>query len=907
VNDSASTSAANSSSVRSAPADFCAVLVLDATGRITAANASARTLWQTGETELVGEAFASLFVFEITSSDPEFLEAQWEVLVASALDRETPLSAQPREGAPREIRVRLETLVGAASGYIATIRPPAVIAPAFAGAKSSDDDSAASLKLLAEKGGTGFFDLNLASGRVYFSPGWKKLLGYAVPELADSLATWQQLIHPDDSGASPDRLAKKIASSVTAAGLGTTRPFNVEFRMKHRRGHWVWIQCLGVQVISGRGELERVVGLHLDVTERKELEDALVANDARLQDLSSAGPLAAFELDFANQIFWFSPAFETLLGHDEGSLAPDAASFAAALPPEEAAAGVEAWLLARAPGESSFVAPVKLRAADGKPVPVLLGIHRSVTRKRELTRVVGFAVKIPAGATTEEGALPVRLSEEAFGALAEAVIVADARGKIVFVNATAARLLHVSRDAARGQPVGDLFRLVNRQSGRPGDDPVDRALSADNPLPLIGEDALASSVEGEPATPIVWTARAAFGADGKAVGVVLVFRNPEEMTLTPEELVKANRFESLGLLAGGIAHDFNNLLTTILGAVSLAKDNRDYSALEDAEKACMTAKGLTKQLLAFAKGGAGTQIVCAAKEILTDSIKIAAAASTAEIALDVAENTDPVLVDRAQILQVFQNLIVNALQAMPPAPHQPRLQISSRNVALAANQVFSLEAGDYVRFEVRDNGSGIKPEHIEKIFDPFFTTKKHGTGLGLATVLSIVRKHGGQIELATEVGVGTAFTVYLPKADKPVEVQARRAPSLRFGDGLPRILFMDDDPKISALTANMLQSMEYKYDLAKNGEEAIKLYRGSLNVGKPYAAVIMDLTVIGGMGGEECFKHLRQLDPEVRAIVASGYDNDEMARQFLDRGFCGYLTKPYTVKDLGKVLKTVLG
>ncbi|HYD84402.1 MAG TPA: ATP-binding protein, partial [Opitutus sp.] len=357
---------------------------------------------------------------------------------------------------------------------------------------------------------------------------------------------------------------------------------------------------------------------------------------------------------------------------------------------------------------------------------------------------------------------------------------------------------------------------------------------------------------------------------GKARGVVVVFRDPAEMNLTPEELVKASRFESLGLLAGGIAHDFNNLLTTILGGVSLAKDNRDYSALEDSEKACLTAKGLTKQLLMFAKGGSGTQIVVAAKDILDDAIKIAAAGADAQITVEVPEGVEPVRVDRAQILQVFQNLVVNALQAMPPAPHRARLQLRAANTKLADDQIAPLPAGDYVEFEVRDNGSGIAPENLQKIFDPFFTTKKHGTGLGLATVLSIVRKHGGQIGVDSAVGTGTAFTVFLPRADAPVEVQARRAPSLRFGTG--RILFMDDDPKISALTATMLQSLEYKYDLAKNGEEAITLYKRYLNIGRPYDAVIMDITVIGGMGGEECFKILRDLDPDVRAIVSSGYD-----------------------------------
>ncbi|HRI82029.1 MAG TPA: ATP-binding protein, partial [Opitutaceae bacterium] len=262
-------------------------------------------------------------------------------------------------------------------------------------------------------------------------------------------------------------------------------------------------------------------------------------------------------------------------------------------------------------------------------------------------------------------------------------------------------------------------------------------------------------------------------------------------------------------------------------------------------------------------------------------------------------------VDRSQMLQVFQNLIVNALQAMPPPPHTPQVQIRAANITVAENQIAGLDPGDYVEIEVRDNGSGIPPENIGKIFDPFFTTKKHGTGLGLATVLSLVRKHGGQIAVDSTVGTGTVFTVFLPRARQAAEVQARKAPSLRFGTG--RVLFMDDDEKICTLTANMLQSLDYKYDIARNGEEAVQLYKRYLNIGRPYDVVIMDLTIIGGMGGEECFRVLRDLDPEVRAIVSSGYDNDDMAKRFLDLGFCGYLTKPYRVTDLGKVIKAVLG
>ena len=177
-----------------------------------------------------------------------------------------------------------------------------------------------------------------------------------------------------------------------------------------------------------------------------------------------------------------------------------------------------------------------------------------------------------------------------------------------------------------------------------------------------------------------------------------------------------------------------------------------------------------------------------------------------------------------------------------------------------------------------------------------------------ALPISIVRKHGGQLGLDTEVGKGTAFTVYLPKADQPIEAQARRAASLNYHLRTNRVLFMDDDPKISELTAVMLKNLGYTVDLTVTGEQALAKYQGYFKNGiRHYDAVIMDLTVVGGMGGEECFKQLKELDPEVRAIFSTGYDNDEMNRKFLELGVLGYLTKPYREKDLGKVLKTVLG
>ncbi|HUL54056.1 MAG TPA: PAS domain-containing protein [Opitutaceae bacterium] len=851
------------------------------------ADTAARALWRAGESELIGEHFSALFAFEVTTRDTRWLEAQWDVLLAAASSAPLRLTAQPKDGARVEVSVHLEKAPSAAgTGCLAFVLP--------AGApRVSDSDL---LAVLADRSPVGIFDLNFKVGTFYYSPVWKRQLGYAEHELAATFETWRELLHPEDSAAAPDRVATKFFSGA--------RGFSAEYRLRHKRGHYVWIHGVGVQVFGPEGELERVAGLNLDITERKEFEEASVESEERLQELTEHGHLGAFDLNFAADRHWFSPAWKRLLGYAPADLIDGPDALASVLHPDDAQAGLKEFFLSRHPGEPAYLDLCRLRHKDGHFLWVLGGVFRQVSRKRELLRVLGFHCALPRELPLAgEEVVPAAMFAAALAELQQGVIMADAGGRVLFANDKAARLLGETTAALRGRPLGELFPLVHRATGQAAGFPADRLLELAEVIPLNNDHALARG-EGVEPQPIAFSARPVPDAAGRVVGAVVVFRNPQEMTLTPEELVKADRFESLGVLASGIAHDFNNLLTTILGGVSLAKDNHNYSALEDSENACLAAKGLTKQLLTFARGGASVQTVLAPLTVLKEAARLAAAGATTEVAIEVAAGTGNLHADRGQILQVFQNLIVNAIQAMPEG-HPGHVWLRAGGVTLTEDQVASLPAGHYVQFEVQDDGAGIPPENLEKIFDAFFTTKKHGTGLGLATVLDIVRRHGGQIGVDSTVGAGTTFTLFLPVAGQSVEVEARRAPTLRFGTG--RVLFMDDDEKICALTAGMLDGLEYKYDLAKNGEEAIALYKRYLNIGRPYDAVIMDLTIIGGMGGEEAFKRLRELDPDVRAIVTSGYDSEEMAKQYLDLGFCGYLTKPYRVTELGRILKTVLG
>lgn len=869
-----------------------ALITLDSNGLVLSANTTALRFWKTNTDQFKGTSFAQLFIFDGTAVATAGAEAQWALLLSNALNRAITTQTRLTDNHSAEVSVRIEESQGNTLGYFAIVENPArhreSTPPLLL-------DSG--LSLLADEGAVGFFDLNFKARQIYYSPAWKRQLGYADQELDNSYDSWLRLIHPDDSAAAPDRVSRKLKAGV--------RSFSVEIRMQHHEGHYLWVQCLGTQVIGPEGELERVSGLQLDINERKELDEQSQLNEERLQKLSTNGGIATFDFDFARGKYWLSHGWKKLTGSaDESSSELDA--FLAALPQAIAARGAENFFLAPSPGQESFVQAVLLRDQIS-PLPVLIGAHRQLTRKGGLARAVGFCCPLPPDLAENLAAastlpIPPILIAGTLATLAEAVIVADNLGRIIYLNPQAERLTGCTQITAQSTLLSDAFRLNSRATNQPDEEALVLAFANSDHSPLCADHTL-QTADGK-SRPIVWTASHIHDTQKRGTGMVVVFRNPEEMSLSPEELIKINRWESLGVVAGGIAHDFNNLLTTILGGISHAKDNNDSSYLADSERACLAAKSLTKQLLTVAKGGgpAASQVL-SPSELLEEAVRLARAGANAEINLTVPETVAPIRVNRAQIMQVFQNLIINALQAVPN--QGGRITLAADNTRLSENSMPPLPAGNYVAIEVRDNGIGIEPEIISKIFDPFFTTKKQGTGLGLSTVRNLVRKHSGQITVTSTVGEGTVFKILLPQANQPAETETRRTPILRTGTG--RVLLMDDDPDISRLAAGMLASLDYKYDVARNGEEAVALYKRYVNVGRPYDIVILDLTVVGGMGGEEAFRKLREIDKDVRAIVCSGYDSEEMARQYMAMGFVGYLPKPFRLGDLARAIKNVLG
>lgn len=394
---------------------------------------------------------------------------------------------------------------------------------------------------------------------------------------------------------------------------------------------------------------------------------------------------------------------------------------------------------------------------------------------------------------------------------------------------------------------------------------------------------------------------------GEVVGSVTAFRDFTREKHRGEEQLNARKLESVGILAGGIAHDFNNLLTAIMGNIELAKiwlaarePERVPPLLEAAEKASQLAKDLSYRLLTFSKGGEPVRKTASLVELLRRAAEFVVRDGEVRVEYDLAAELWLARIDTNQLMQVLRNLFRNACDARP---RDGKITVVGRNSSLAAHEVGTLPAGDYVRLAIRDNGCGIARDHLSRIFDPYFSTKsmgqQKGMGLGLAICRSIIDKHEGYIGVESEEGVGTTVQLYLPAAEREGALTA----AVRGGEEpARRILFMDDEEAIRRVIGEVMAVLGYEVDYAENGEEAIAVYRRAMAAGVSYVAVILDLTVKSGLGGEETVRRLLALDPGVRAIISTGYVDSPVVREYRKYGFVDVIVKPYRLAQLQVVL-----
>ena len=389
-------------------------------------------------------------------------------------------------------------------------------------------------------------------------------------------------------------------------------------------------------------------------------------------------------------------------------------------------------------------------------------------------------------------------------------------------------------------------------------------------------------------------------------GVSVFFRDITERKRAEDERLTTSKLESLGTLAGGIAHDLNNILTVISGNIGLAQldapthsDNL-LSYLGRAGQAAQHAARLSSQLLTFSKGGAPLKKIASVADLLQHAAEFSLHGSNLRAALEIEDHLGQAEIDGGQVEQVINALIFNAREAMS---NGGCVDISAGNVQIEDKNGMALEPGRYIKVSIADHGPGVPPETVPKIFDPYFTTKTASTGLGLAISYSIVRKHGGFLHLESNSPAGATFTFYLPAASGKVVSDPLQPNETAFHFSAKRILIMDDESAIRELTSQLLETMGYEVTAVPDGSEAIRIYERAMRKAEDFQVVILDATVRGGLGGVETIERLRNIDPEVNAIICSGYSDEAALSQFLSYGFRSALPKPFTRRELADALQ----
>lgn len=645
------------------------------------------------------------------------------------------------------------------------------------------------------------------------------------------------------------------------------------------------------------------VGVVMDITAGKRSEEALRASEERWKMAFRGSQDGIWEYSYETGESYYSDRWKEMLGYAPDEIGNTREEWIDRIHPEDRPRVIKAfndhlqgrtpnygvefrmrcrddtykWILARG---------LVVSGADGRPLRSA-GSHTDITERK--------AAEAALAAERERLSVTLR-------AMTEGVITTDRHGVIQYLNQAAETLTGWLDGAAIGRDFADVCSFLH---------PHTKA-----PLPPLAATAMreARVVDLPPASILTHRQGVSVLVEGRCapirdasslpVGVVLVLHDVTERSRLEAEMLRATKLESVGVLAGGIAHDFNNLLTVVMGNLTLAMlDSQVMAAagswLQEAEKGLVRARDLTQQLLTFSRGGEPVRSAVQLGVVVREAAEFCLHGAKVKCAYTIEPDLWAAEVDQGQIGQVVQNLVINAVQAMPEGG---RVSLELHNDPAPPVRT-GLESAA-IRLTITDTGHGIPADRLERIFDPYFTTKKEGTGLGLATVYSIIKKHGGHIEVESKPGGGTCFRFWLPASRAAVTPAIPTAPT---GDVLGgRVLFMDDEETIRSMAGTLLTRMGFDVVAVADGAAAVQAYTEALGTPKAFNLVITDLTVPGGMGGRELMERLLKLDPGVKAIVSSGYSSDPVMADFKAYGFKGMVPKPYRITDLAKTIRQVL-
>ena len=732
----------------------------------------------------------------------------------------------------------------------------------------------------------------------------KEVTGYTRKEFADNPNLWMNMVVAEERGQVLERVQKILA--------GENIP-PIEHRIVRKDGQIRWVSDTPILQFDSENRLVSYDGVIKDITTHKQAEEALRERETRLRSLFETMSEGVVLIARDGQIISANPAAESILGlarsQIEGRtydspqwemLRPDGT-----LMPAEEMAGP------RAMKEKRAVKDVVMGAMhpDGSVFWISVNASPLLDAGGETEGIVGTFTDIT---ERKRGEKALRESEERFRRLSENSPDVIYRYRLnpvpgfEYVSPASVKISGYTPEDYYADP------LLTAKIVHPED--RDRFKQYYRSMDSLGAPLTLRWIHK--AGHVIWSEEIdvpVYGTNGEIIALEGVARDITDRKRLEEEQQRVDKLESVGLLAGGIAHDFNNILTSILGNISLASmeaapGSELQNSLEQAEKASLRAKALTVQLLTFSKGGAPVLKLASLTQLLKDTAGFALSGSNVKCHFSIPTGLWHAEIDEGQVSQVIHNLVINARQAMPAGGS---IEISAENIALSETQSLGrglpLKSGDYIRIAVADHGTGIPGDHLEKIFDPFFTTKQKGNGMGLAISFSIARQHGGHISVESELGTGSTFYLYLPASTQTSSPRQANKEAIKPA-GKARILVMDDEKGVREIAGRMLKHIGYKdIEFAKDGAEAIKLYKAAMKAGNPITVAILDLTIAGGMGGEIAIQKLLKIDPGVKAIVSSGYIDDPVIARYRDHGFSGVVAKPYTLAELRKAVQDVIG
>lgn len=711
----------------------------------------------------------------------------------------------------------------------------------------------------------------------YASPSVKRILGYVESSLTGKY--FLDLIHPDDT--------EKMRSLIVRVTETIRLPISDECRVKHADGRWVLLECVGTNQLPNPS-IAGIVLNSREITDRRNALAALREVELKFKALADSSPSAIFIWQ-DDAIKYVNPAAKKLTGYTSEEF--EGMKFWEIIHPEHREEARERGQ-ARLRGDD---VPVhnrfKVMTKSGEER--WADVHAVLIEFNGKPAVLGTAFDVTDYKKTEDE-LSRKASElqAIFMALPDLFFRFDRDGTILESLAGNTPDLLMPREQFIGKNIREVVPPYLADLTL---DAIHQVLSGNTsvcleyPLTIDGREEF-------------FEARFILIAGNQVISIV---RKISEKKKNEIELLKAQKLDSIGLLAGGIAHDFNNILTAILGNISLARiyapeGKKLHAKLDEAEKSIDRARDLTRQLLTFSRGGAPVKKPMHIGALLSDTSKFTLSGSTVKCRFIIAEDLWPVEIDEGQIGQVINNIIINSIQAMPAGG---TITVAAENTTMngitPGRQGVSVLPGDYLLITFTDQGTGIPAEYLGRIFEPYFSLKKDGTGLGLATSYSIIKRHRGYIDAESKPGHGTTIRIHLPATHTATTPGPPRDHNLEQGAG--RILVMDDEGAILEVCCEMLQRLGYHTETACDGSEAIEKYRSARDR-DPFRAVILDLTVRSGMGGRECVGEILTLDPGARVLVSSGYSDDPIMSEYRRYGFSGVITKPYDIAELGHAL-----